>query len=162
MLGGNGLSFFGTIWLSPPHRAFITRLLLTIVGMQWLGGLHNWASAIMNGLRQHGYEFTIRANKLDVVDLPRVLQLLQTSQASVWDKLDICLRTCPPERSQYCTYLRWFARPAGLTRPGPLLQQPLSARCLRAFLRFRMGCHGLPKDIGRRRAVPRMQRVCQK
>ena len=127
-----------------------------------VGGVHNWASAIMNGLRQLGYEFTIRANKLDVVDLPRVLQLLQTSQASVWDNLDICPRTCPLERSQYCTYLRWFARPAGLTRPGPLLQQPLSARCLRAFLRFRMGCHDLPKDIGRRRAVPRMQRVCQK
>ena len=32
---------------------------------------------------------------------------------------------------------------------------------MRVFLRFRMGCHGLPKDVGRRTATPRMQRVCQ-
>lgn len=33
---------------------------------------------------------------------------------------------------------------------------------MRVSLRFRMGCHGLPKDVGRRTAIPRMQRVCQK
>lgn len=126
-----------------------------------VGGLHNWAFAIMTGLRQLGYEFTIRVDKLDVIDLPRVLQLLDASRAPAWENIDICPRTCPPQRSQLCTYLRWFARPTGLTRLGPLLRQPISARCMRVFLRFRMGCHGLPKDVGRRTATPRMQRVCQ-
>ena len=37
------------------------------------------------------------------------------------------------------TYERWFAGPQGLHRPGPLLQQPLSAGCMRTFLRFKMG-----------------------
>ena len=55
-----------------------------------------------------------------------------------------------------CTYERWFARPAGLKRLGPLLQQPLTARCMR----FRMGCHGLANNIGRRAGTPRLQRTC--
>ena len=28
-------------------------------------------------------------------------------------------------------------------------------------MRFRTGCHGLPKDIGSQSGVPRHQRVCQ-
>ncbi len=51
-------------------------------------------------------------------------------------------------------------RPAGLRQPGPLLQQPLTARCMRYLLRFRMGCHGLASDIGRRTGVLRLQRLC--
>ena len=34
------------------------------------------------------------------------------------------------------THARWFARPAGLRQPGPLVMQPLSARCMRT-------CHGI-------------------
>lgn len=33
----------------------------------------------MTGLRQLGYEFTTRADRLDVIDLPQVLQLLEKS-----------------------------------------------------------------------------------
>lgn len=155
------MHFWNNLAESPPHSLHY-QIALDDCWDAVVGGVHNWASAIMTGLRQLGYAFTIRVDRLDVIDLPRVLQLLETSQESLWENLDVCPRTCPPERSQYCTYLRWFARPPGLTRPGPLLRLPLSARCMRAFLRFRMGCHGLPKDIGRRTAVPRMQRVCQK
>ena len=39
--------------------------------------------------------------------------------------------------------------------------QPLSARCMRMLLRFRLGCHSLPVVLGRRDRVPRDQRLCR-
>ncbi len=59
-----------------------------------------------------------------------------------------------------CTYHRWFSRPDLLSRPGLLLQQPISARCMRVFLKFRMGCHSLPNVSGRWARVARAQRYC--
>ena len=58
-------------------------------------------------------------------------------------------RTCPPADATLCTYVRCFARPAGLRLPGPLVVQPLSAPCMRILLRFRMGSHSLPIVLGR-------------
>lgn len=127
-----------------------------------LHGVHNWASGVMHGLRLLGYQFTIRCDRLDTIDGARVQELLDEAGAAAWQALDVCPRTCPHQRSQFCTYLRWFAKPAGLPRSGSLVQLPVSARCLRTLLRFRVGCHGLPKDLGRRSGVPRLQRVCQK
>ena len=40
-------------------------------------------------------------------------------------------RTCPSADATICTYVWWFARPAGSRQPGPLVIQPLSARCMR-------------------------------
>ena len=59
-------------------------------------------------------------------------------------------------------YVRWFARPAGLRQPGPLVMQPLSARCMHTLQRFRMGSHSLPCVLGRRTGVLRAQRLCQR
>ena len=56
----------------------------------------------------------------------------------------------PSDNATLCTYVRWFARPAGLRQPGPLVMQPLTARCMRTLLRFRMGSHSLPIVLGRR------------
>ena len=36
----------------------------------------------------------------------------------------------------------------------------LSNKCVQAILRFRLGCHNLPRDVGSRTAVPRSQRFC--
>ena len=47
-----------------------------------------------------------------------------------------------------------------MRRPRALLEQPLTARSMRCLLRFRMGCHGLANDTGRRTGVPRLQRLC--
>ena len=41
-----------------------------------------------------------------------------------------------------------------------MVRLPVGARVLRAFLRFRTGCHGLPVALGRRTGVPRSQRLC--
>ena len=50
-----------------------------------------------------------------------------------------------------CTYVWWFARPAGL-------RQPLSARCMRTLLRFRMGNHSFLPVLGWRTGFPQAQR----
>jgi hypothetical protein len=120
----------------------------------------NWAWSFMRGLKMLGYNFTIRCDTLEPVPIAVVLHLLHAQSVCVWDGLDVCPRTCPSAAATLCTYTRWFARPQSLSQPGQLLQQPLSARCLRTLLRFRMGCHDLPNVLGRRTRVPRAQRLC--
>ena len=63
----------------------------------------------------------------------------------VWDNLDICPRTCPTKDSRLCTYKNWFARPADCYARS-FLDLPLSMRCMQRLLRFRLGCHKLPRD----------------
>ena len=123
--------------------------------------VRTWAWALMRGLHAMGYEYTIRCDTLIPVDLANVMLLLDAPALHVWEGVDICPRTCPSENATLCTYVRWFARPAGLRQPGALLMQPLSARCMRQFLRFRMGSHSLPIVLGRRNGTPRDQRLCQ-
>ena len=94
------------------------------------------------------------------VCLKAVLQRLDAPTAQLWNTLDICPRTCPSQDATLCTYHRWFTKPPRLSRSVPLLQLPLSARCLRVLLRFRMGCHSLPIVCGRRSGIPRPQRIC--
>ncbi len=55
-----------------------------------------------------------------------------------------------------------FLVSACVRHPCQLLQQPLSARCLRILLKFRMGCHSLPNVSGRWARVPRPQRLCMR
>ena len=85
----------------------------------------------------------------------------------VWGDLDICPRTAPSQGARKCTYERWFRKPswAGaspLTLPLTHAAMRNHSVCLsmQRFLRFRTGCHGLPKDVGSQSGVPRHQRVC--
>ena len=103
----------------------------------------------MRGLRTLGYEVTICFDTLACVQLDAVLHLLDAKVSHVWDDLDLCPRTCPSRKATLCTYHRWFARPVGLCRPGVVVQQPLSARCMHVFLKFRMGYHSVPNVCGR-------------
>ncbi len=56
-----------------------------------------------------------------------------------------------------CTYLRWFAPPRGR---GVVLHIPVRAEQMAKFLRFRLGCHDLPVEVGRYAGVPRQCRLC--
>ena len=58
-----------------------------------------------------------------------------------------------------CTYERWF-RKLSWAGASPLTL-PLAHAAMQRFLRFRTGCHDLPKDIGSQFGVLRHQRVCQ-
>ena len=42
-----------------------------------------------------------------------------------------------------------------------MLKLPLTATSMQRILRFRTGCHGLPRDIGSQQGVPRQDRICQ-
>lgn len=126
--------------------------------------VHNWAFSFMTGLRSLDYAFTLRCDRLDVVDVACVTELLRRQLARPFQDIDVCPRTCPSNRAMLCTYLRWFSRPAYASSvlPRRLSDIHVSASALKAFFRFRCGSHNLPNDIGRRNGTPRVQRFCAK
>ncbi len=122
----------------------------------------NWAWSMFKAVHATGYELSIRCDDMDVIDIPALRQHIMQQRDSVWEDLDICPRTCPSKRSRCCTYARWFARPPH-RHARSLLDIPVSAASMKRLLRFRMGCHRLPRDEGSwaRPEVPRLDRVCQ-
>ena len=101
----------------------------------------NWAGAIFRGLRKLGYAHTVGFYALWPLHFLALLQLLDAPALQARLGVDICPRTYPAA--------------------GALLMQPLSARCMRILLRFRLGAHSLPVVMGRRTGTPRAQRLCQ-
>ena len=122
----------------------------------------NWAWSMFKAIRATGYELSIRADAMDIIDITALKQHIVKQRDFIWDDLDICPRTCPSKLSRCCTYARWFARPVGV-HARSLLDVPVSAACVKGLLRFRMGCHRLPRDEGSwiRPQVPRLDRVCR-
>ena len=114
-------------------------------------------------IRGTGYDLFIRQDDMDHIDIQVLFSHLGQRREAVWDDLDICPRTCPTEDSRPCTYNKnWFARPGG-RHARSLLDLPLSMHCMRMqrLLRFRMGCHKLPRDTGCWLRVPRRNRFCR-
>ena len=109
-------------------------------------GHRNWAHSIFRAIRGIGYQLVIKCNNLDKIHIPALALMLTQRGNAVWDGLDICPRTCPSLNAKLCTYATWFARPIE-KHARSLLDLPLSRRCMQQFLRFRMACHGLPKDV---------------
>ena len=92
-------------------------------------------------------------------DLPRAYSGIASATGIVGYAV---MGACPSQKARCCTYSRWFARPLG-KHARSLLDIPVSAACMKGLLRFRMGCHRLPRDEGSwaRPNVPRLQRVCR-
>ena len=105
-----------------------------------------WASSMSRAIRGTGCDLCIRQDDMDHIDIQVLSSHLRQHRDAVWDNLDICPRTCPTEDSRLCTYKNWFARPAGHNARS-LLDLPLSMRCMQRLMRFRMGCHKLPKSL---------------
>ena len=63
----------------------------------------NWAWSFMSGLRQIGYEFTIRFDTLVPVEIYCVMQLPDAQAWQVWDNIDSCPRTYPSRNATMCT-----------------------------------------------------------
>ena len=66
-----------------------------------------------------GYEYTIWCDTLIPIDVANVMLLLDAPDRQLWEGVGICPRTGPSDDATLCTYVRWFARPAGLRQPGP-------------------------------------------
>ena len=95
------------------------------------------------------------------VNLKMIMNLSQLQQRAGMDDVDTCPRTCPSAGAMVCTYRRWFLREPG-QGGRPFFQLPANARKITQLMRFRLGCHGLPSDVGRHRAdsLPRHERLC--
>ena len=84
--------------------------------------------------------------------------LLRAQQQSVWGELDICPRTTEFEGARRCAYARWFRKPQWCR--SSVLRLPLTRAAMQRLLRFRTGCHGLPRDLGSQQGVARRDRIC--
>jgi hypothetical protein len=139
------------------YKVIMSDLRLAIVdGRETLGG------TLMQQLKKIGYHIAdmLRYDQVVPLDISLVKDLLDFKSDLVWDGLDICPRLCASPRALFCRYQRWFARPSHVSRRKSALTLQLPDRVLRAFLRFRLGCHNLPIDQGRQQGLPRGQRIC--
>ncbi len=106
-----------------------------------------------------GYTLPWQEGRMTVIQPAVVLQLLRSAW---WDRLravDVCPRTAASRGTKLCTYMRWFARPEhslGCT----VLDMSVRPQQLRAFMRFRLGCHDLPIEAGRHAGIARQHRTC--
>ena len=137
--------------------AFHKAMAQDAVRLSQMTGTKGWVAGLSKALPAAGYAF--QPQHLHSIDVGQLQSLLRGGWERIWDDLDICPRTAPSQGARKCTYARWFRKPfwAG-TSP---LTLPLTHAAMQRLLRFRTGCHGLPKDIGSQSGVPRHQRVCQ-
>ena len=70
----------------------------------------------------------------------------------------VTVATCNVYEGSLRTVFKFITRPAHIHRKA-IFRLPLSAGCVQTLLRFRMGCHNLPWDLGRRQGIPRLHRV---
>ena len=122
--------------------------------------IKNWSWAVHHQLQAVGYVFSLDHTDLQPLGKQPVHHLLEDKLQVAFEGLDICPRTGSSHGHALCKYQNWFASPAFETRR--LLSVNVGASLLRAFLRFRCGCHGLPVDSGRFSGIQRSQRLCLK
>ena len=122
--------------------------------------VRNWSWALQKQLQAVGYSLTLDCTNFQPIGMQPIYRLLTSKLQAAFEGLDICPRTGPSQGQALCKYQNWFAAPPFDTRR--LLSLNVRASLLRAFLRFRCGCHGLFVDSGRSSGVQRSQRLCLK
>jgi hypothetical protein len=118
-----------------------------------------WAGCFMKALIQIGYPYHIDCLQPHEIDIKALKHILRRHHRQCWRGLHLSPRQCPSVGAQLCAYSRWFASPSR-TALSRLLFLRMSISKLRTFHRFRMGVHNLPIDSGRRRGIPRSERLC--
>ena len=151
--------FWNSLAALPPCHLY-KRIAMHACHSAVTSSVRNWAWSMFRKVRDLGYDMNIRIDAMDILDVSRIQQLIDRQHQAVWQDLDYCPRTCPSTKSRLCTYQAWFARLSGRSGPS-IVSLPLSVRCLQRFIRFRTGCHGLPRDTGSWARTPRSTRLCQ-
>ena len=124
--------------------AFHKAMAQDAVQLMQVTGTKGWVAGLSKALQTAGYAFQLQ--HLQGIDIGRLQALLTDGRQRVWDDLDICPRTAPSQGARKYTYDRWFRKPSW-AGASPLTL-PLTHAAMQQFLRFRTGCHGLPKDVG--------------
>ena len=139
------------------YRVFMEDVRLAIVE-----GRETFTGTLMQQLKKLGYYIAdhVRYDQVVCIDISQVKDLLDYQNDLVWEGLDISPRSCASPRALFCRYQRWFARPPHVARQKSAFRLQLPHKQLRAFMRFRLGCHNLPIDRGRQQGIPRAQRIC--
>ena len=126
----------------------------------WSSGMGSLTGVrkLLDALEHAGYRPQLVVEELLVIDVAQLAVALRRRGGNVWDAVDICPWTTRSEGARPCTYARWFRRPAW--RASSVLQLPRIQGSMQRVLRFRTGCHGLPRDVGGHQGVPRRQSIC--
>ena len=107
----------------------------------------NFSSSLCLFLRKVGHTLDLQPQRISIVDLSQVLLLLEHQDNLLWSNLSPNPHTAPKLHAKLCTYHNWF-RPLSSTNPFSHL--PVSGKRMKRFLRFRLSCHSLPIETGRR------------
>ena len=123
------------------------------------GCSYNWAAQVSQCLQQHAIHVPIANGAPLPVGASQLQQAAAQQRQAHMQSLSLDPRSAPSASAKLCTYHRWFSRPEGKAS-ATYWDVPMSNSKLHRVLRFRMGAHHLPIQMGRHLRLPRGMRVC--
>jgi hypothetical protein len=123
-------------------------------------GVKNYTTSLYKALLDLGLAAPQGWTAVPELDEKVVMQAVLVSQPPAWTDVAPCPRQCPSVGAKRCLYHHWFMRPPDVKFNKSYLSLPLPAATMRQLVRFRVGSHRLPVELGRQHGIPRHQRTC--